>query len=70
MGVVGVEKESGKGRRIGGHVTRWWGLNGGNKRWEKKQGGKNTIKDKKCSRERKNILTNIKKKKKETFKKR
>lgn len=65
MGMGGVEKESGKGRQIGGHVARWWGLNGGNKRW-KKQGGKNIIKDKKCLRERKNILTNIKKK---TFKK-
>lgn len=40
VGVVGVEKESGKGRQIGGHVGRRWGLNGGNKRW-KKQGGKN-----------------------------
>lgn len=43
VGVGGVEKESGKGRQIGGqiggHVAWRWGLNGGNKRW-KKQGGK------------------------------
>lgn len=40
VGVGGVEKESGKGRQIGGHVARRWGLNGGNKRWKKKTGRK------------------------------